>query len=387
MYVLIGPAGGSYGAGPLDRSEALGSARHQEAIRITLSRTPGDFLNLRHKLSRRLLLKGSHFFFARNGRTRVLNFARYLMERRRASKVCYLPPLVFLDTSVACNLRCPGCATGLRVVRPAPRASLEFMKSVIDQVSATAVEISFFHWGEPFLNDQVFEAISYARSRGVWTVASSHLSLKLSDLPRRIAASGLHELLVSCDGATQETYVKYRKGGDLELVWSNLREIRAHRERLRQRTPILRAKMIVFEHNWHEAKQFRDLALENGADEVEFAFGNGEDFFRKQVMGGGSRFDIVDLSWKEKAPEGICDEIWQALYVTPDGGAQSCCMGHKEEHLFALPEGRPDIRQVWNNESFVASRNYFLGRAAAGQTPSACRNCLYVTNFSGQPRG
>lgn len=148
----------------------------------------------------------------------------------------------------------------------------------------------------------MFAAIQYARSKGLWTLINSHLSLDRPLLAERIVASGLHDLLISCDGASNEVYELYRKGGSFELVMRNLRDVRDCRDRLGRRAPFLRVKMIVFEHNWHEAMRLKELALANGADEVQFVAGNGEETFRGGSVAGGSQFEIEDLSWKEKLP-------------------------------------------------------------------------------------
>jgi pyruvate-formate lyase-activating enzyme len=382
MFVLGPPVRSSYGASPFEREEVLGTAFHREIVRVTLGRMPSGFLSLRHKVSRRLVHKGLHFFLGRNAPGRILNFLVYLVQRKRAAQVRYMPPLLFFDAAASCNLRCPGCATGLRLTRPAAKASRETMHSVIDQVCTSAAQLAFYHWGEAFLNDDVFEAIGYARSKGLWTVVSSHLSLKRPRLAERIVESGLHDLIVSCDGASQDVYQQYRKGGDIEVVWANLRAIRAHRDRLRQRTPFLRAKMIVFEHNWHEAGRFEAMARANGADDVQFAFGNGDKMFQDGIIGSGSQFDVVDLSWKEKKPSGACEDIWQAMYVTPDGGALSCCLGHTNRDLFVQPSPGVDVRRMWNSHAYVAARRYFLGKVDAASTPAPCQSCLYVTRFN-----
>jgi pyruvate-formate lyase-activating enzyme len=387
MYTLGQPTDRSHGAGIYQPADVLGTAFHNDIVRATLGRTPIGFLSLRHKFSRRLVHKGLHFFFAAHALRRVANFVIYLTERKRRSRVHYLPPLVFLDPTVSCNLRCPGCATGLRLTRSAPKASLAGMKRVIDQVCPTAAQLAFYHWGEPFLNDDVFEAIRYARSNGLWTVVSSHLSLRKPRLAQQIVESGLHDLIVSCDGASQETYQRYRRGGEIGLVWSNLEQIRKERDRLRRRAPFIRAKMIVFEHNWHEARRFETLAREKGADEVQFAFGNGDRMFRVGIVASGSQFDVVDLSWKEKKPGGACEEIWQAMYVTPDNGTLSCCMGHADSHLFIPPANRLNIAQAWNSPAYVSARDYFLGRIGAEHMPGGCRSCEFVTRFKTNDRG
>ena len=386
-YVLgHGSTTGGYAQALLPRHQAIGTELHSQVVRTVLNRRPGGFLRLTKKPSLRVFYRALHTLFAKNSLGRILNFGKYLYQRSRKSRVTYLPPLVFVDPSSACNLRCPGCATGLNLTRKRSMASLEMMRSVVDQVSKTALQISFYHLGEAFFNDDVFDAVQHAKSKGLWTLVSSHLSLDRPRLAERIVESGLHDLLISCDGASQAVYEQYRRGGNLELVLSNVRGIRAHRDKLHLKTPFIRMKMIVFEHNWHEVPSFTALARAAGADEVQFVSGNGaEALTGGGAVAGGSQFDIADLSWKEKVPQGACADVWLSMYITPDGGAFSCCLGHKEEDLFVAP-GPPDVRQMWNSEGHVASREYFLGLRPAEALPGICRSCSYVNNFA-QHRG
>jgi pyruvate-formate lyase-activating enzyme len=371
-----------YGASQSEERNAPGGSLHLDTVRLVAMQNPRGFLRMTRRLSRRFVYKGLHFAFGPNSPSRVLNFLLYLRERRRKSSVRYMPPLVFVDPTSKCTLRCPGCATGLGLTRKRTTAPLHMMKTVVDQVSRTAAQIAFYHLGEPFLNDEVFDALKYARSKGLWTLVDTHLSLDRPRLAERIVESGLHELVVSCDGASQSTYEQYRKGGDVELVLANIQAVRNHRDRLRRRTPFIRAKMILFEHNWHEARLFQSRARAHGADEVHFFLGNGPDMFADHITGSGSQFDVAELAWKAKVPSGPCEQIWQDMFVTPDGGIFSCCLGYRDEDLFVPPGTDLDIRTLWNSESYVAARKFFLREHDERQLPGPCRSCGYVTNFS-----
>lgn len=380
-YALGRGSPGGYGASPLKRADWLNTGFHRSITALVLNNRPRGFLRVARVPSRRFVHKVLHTVFAKNSLSRLLNFATYLRERHRKACVQYMPPLIFVDPSSACNLRCPGCATGLDLSRRRSIATLGMMRAVVDQVCRSAIQIAFYHLGEPFFNDDLFDAIRYARENGLWTVVNSHLSLSRPSLAAKVVNSGLHDLLVSCDGASPEAYERYRRGGSLELVMANLRNIRECRDRLGRRTPFIRVKMIVFEHNWHEALLLRKLALSHGADEVQYVAGNGPESLTGAGVACGTQFDVMDLSWKEKLPTGSCQEIWLGMYLTPDGGALSCCLGHRDEDLFVRPGTALDIRAMWNAAPYVAARRFFLGELPAGRTPSICQSCGYVRNF------
>ncbi|MBK7644703.1 MAG: radical SAM protein [Planctomycetes bacterium] len=369
-----------YGPALHEPETVRGTQFHRRMLDIALPRTSWRF-SLRDKLSRRGMHKLFHIFVRHHGARRIANFVRYLRQRERVVEAGYMPPLVALDLSNRCNLKCPGCATGLGLGRVRGSAGFDLARQVIDQVSGTALQLGFFHWGEPLLNRTAYQAIEYAVEQGLWTVVSTNLSFPIDRWLHAIFQSGLHDIVISCDGTTQDVYERYRKGGDVELVFKNLKRLRAMRDELGQRTPYLRAKMIVFEHNWHQIEEFRERALAAGADEVTYAFGYGGESYQTGTNGGGHYFDLTRLEWVRKSPAGACTEVWKEIFVGHDGAAFSCCLGYRDEDLFAGPadDGQIDVAAIWNNGHYRASRRFFAEGGPSTDLPKGCQDCEFVT--------
>ncbi len=74
-------------------------------------------------------------------------------------------------------------------------------------------------------------------------------------------------MVVSIDGATQPVYERFRRKGDLEQAFDNIRKLVAARRRLGHRTPILAWRFLAFEHNAHEIPAAREKARELGLDQ------------------------------------------------------------------------------------------------------------------------
>jgi len=96
--------------------------------------------------------------------------------------------------------------------------NLEDFKRIVDQIAPYAYYVELYNWGEPFLHPQIFDMIRYASERKISVQLSSNLNYFNEEMAEQAVASGLTRLLVSVDGATQETYEKYRCGGRLEVV-------------------------------------------------------------------------------------------------------------------------------------------------------------------------
>jgi hypothetical protein len=78
--------------------------------------------------------------------------------------------------------------------------------------------------------------------------------------------SGLNFLFLSIDGASQDSYGRFRRGGDFELCLRNIRELVEVKRERSSATPFLLWRFLTFEHNVHEVEAARQLAAELGVD-------------------------------------------------------------------------------------------------------------------------
>ena len=69
--------------------------------------------------------------------------------------------------------------------------------------------INFYFQGEPFLNKQLPEMISESFEKRIYTATSTNAHFLDSNTAKRTVESGLHRLIISIDGTTQETYEQY----------------------------------------------------------------------------------------------------------------------------------------------------------------------------------
>jgi len=129
--------------------------------------------------------------------------------------------------------------------------------AIMADLGLRAFAAHYYNTSEPLLNKRLPDDIAFANRYQVRTSVSSHLSLPKLDA-ERIVESGLDILQVAADGATQAVYERYRRGGQIELVYENISRIVAAKKRLKRSTPTIRWHYLTFEHNAHEV----DLAIE-----------------------------------------------------------------------------------------------------------------------------
>jgi hypothetical protein len=158
-------------------------------------------------------------------RNLVLNERERLAHTERTTS---MPVTGQIDPAFACNLECPLC---LSEMARRQGYTMPIMKETeLDHILATygdyLVRIWLSLWGEPLLNKRLPELIAQCKSREIWVLISSNMSVPLNDLAiEALVKSGLDAIILSIDGATQETYRTYRRGGDLALVLDNVRRL------------------------------------------------------------------------------------------------------------------------------------------------------------------
>ena len=178
------------------------------------------------------------------------------------------PVIAQVEPANYCNLKCPLCLTSTVTKSRNPALlSFEAFQRFIDECGDYLLHLIFWNWGEPFLNPDLFRMIAYAKRKGIIVHTSTNGNVPLDEAQTEaLVDSGLDSLVVAVDGATQETYEKYRIGGRLDVVLSNIQKIVRIRSRKGSASPIINMRFVVMRHNESEIPQARILAQKLGVD-------------------------------------------------------------------------------------------------------------------------
>ncbi len=210
---------------------------------------------------------------------KVLNLllTKYEYQHQRINKLAR--PIGFmLDPSNGCQLGCPTCVNSFNrkyvdaVFNPWPKGMMkrDTFTTFIDDVGLFAFTGHFYNKHEPLLNKNTPAYVKRATSYRVETLISSNLSFPKLDI-EGIVASGLKELMVAIDGVSQQVYSKYRRGGEVELVFANVRKIVEERRKTGLNTPYLRWQYLTFAHNVGEVEDAIETARSLGFDSFNLA--------------------------------------------------------------------------------------------------------------------
>lgn len=304
------------------------------------------------------------------------------------------PYMLIVDPVNVCNLKCPLCPTG-RGELPLKNGKMEAdaFRGLLDAMAPWAVKVMLYNWGEPFLHKDIIEIIRAAHDRRIATALSSNLNLLPKGGADAVVLSGLDDLIVSCDGLSQETYARYRRGGTLEKVFENLRAIAEAKQRLGRSTPRIEFQFLVFEHNEHEVPRVEETARGLGADFVRvmppYVGPNDADIrparggeYRKEEErasdDGKSVFergaDLAEMARRNPPPLN-CFWPWRSMVINWNGSVDPCCFKNYHEAFGNVFEQPPE--QIWNSPVYRYSRRWITGKATTEEPEFeiVCRGC------------
>lgn len=287
-----------------------------------------------------------------------------------------VPPILTIEPTNVCNLRCPLCVTGNgSMERAYGRMDLQTYKRLIDALASRAIYLVLFHQGEPYLHREFHELVAYAKRRGLYVTTSSNAHYFDAPTAEATVRSGLDTIIISVDGATPETYSRYRVGGSLEKVLAGTRNLVAAKKRLQRKTPYIYLQFIVMQHNEHELAVMEKLAVELGVDRFLKKTVQVETFAEAQewlpAAESFRRYQLTENDFTVKGGKGACPRPWLTTLVNWDGSVVPCCFDKNGHHLTG-DATTADFTKIWQSENYAHFRHTLLNDRDA---IDMCRNC------------
>jgi len=180
---------------------------------------------------------------------------------------------LIVDPSNGCNLHCPGCVHTLSQTNfdwPNGLITEESYSNFLGIYAPYAFYAILYNYGEPFLNPQTPNMVKKSKDYLLDVEISSNLSIPRLDC-NSIVESKLDTLIVSLDGVSQEVYSKYRRNGNVDVVFDNIHSLVMRKKEAGSNRPYIIWRYLVFEHNSHEIDIAKKTAGEIGVDELHLA--------------------------------------------------------------------------------------------------------------------
>ncbi len=264
------------------------------------------------------------------------------------------PDTVRVETTNACNARCIICPHQ-SMTRPTETMQEHLFRRIVDECAANDCrEIHLHNFGEPLLDRQLEERIRYAKQAGLRRVKIfSNGSLITPTRARRLVQSGLDEIKISIDGASQEEFERIRYPLRFEQVLRNIHQLVAVRNELQSTLSIRVACCSTSD------KTATMAALESVVD--GFSFGKIHNWASEDEGAGD---------------EGVrrpCSRLWRTFTVLANGDIALCCLDYDGQHLLGRIDDTTSIRDIWNSSTYRRLRRM---HTRAQQTEiSLCSSC------------
>ena len=298
----------------------------------------------------------------------------------RSGRTWALPPVVQIEPSSNCNLRCSLCPCGSKSMkRPSGQMSLATFDRVMSELGDAMVCAVLYAWGEPLLNSLLPQMIAACAKRNIATMTSTNgNALRDLDHALELVDSGLSHLVIAVDGAEQETYEAYRKGGELSTVFRCAELVTQAKAIRRSATPYTNIRTVLMSTNAGELDRIEAFARSVGAnmfswksvgclvDSPQYAgyVPIGPATGREPVAGGALTIQCP-YPWRQPTI------FWDVTVVACefDYDAESP-LGNVHKHSF---------KEIWSGDTIVGLRGMFRSNKAR---PSFCSRCPYPSRKS-----
>lgn len=293
------------------------------------------------------------------------------------------PRRIRVEASSICQLRCPSCPTGTGQLKSSIVGggflSPENFGALLDTLpDVQSVELS--NWGEVFLNKNLAELLEIASARGTEITLGNGVNLSTASETnlRAVVRYRVSRITVSIDGASQETYERYRVGGNFERVIQHVKRINALKRELKSDLPKLSWQYVVFGYNEHELPLAKRMARELDMEfkpklswDEEFSPVRDREFvLRETGLQATSRSDFRDRQSRDYTRR-ICTQLWLRPQVNFDGKVLGCCVNTWSDFGNAFEEG---LLPILNGPRMNSARQMLMGkREPDPDTP--CASC------------
>jgi len=296
------------------------------------------------------------------------NKFRYWLHKKIGAefipKVPNFPPMIFLETTTRCNLKCYTCPREKLIKEghfEIGDMDLNFYKQCIDEIANyPGVVLRPFNDGEPLLHPQIIEMIKYAKKKKVYVWMNTNGLLLEETKARAFIEAGLDVLEVSIDAVNEETYKHTRPGGDYNRVVENVRRY-VELKKINKSSVKIVVSFVETTGNFADVAKFKKL-WEGYVDRV---------FIRPfhQIDRCLNDMKARDYKFKRRYP---CPQLWRRFIVNHDGKVKFCVQDCRNQGIIG-DRKKQTIKEIWQNRPYKEIRQLHIQGNFSEILP--CRDC------------
>jgi wyosine [tRNA(Phe)-imidazoG37] synthetase (radical SAM superfamily) len=292
------------------------------------------------------------------------------------------PPIIVIETTNVCNLRCIHCPQGLGFpdspdYKPVYMSWDIYMKAIDEIARNKIILLRFSPDGEALVHPQFLDQIAYAKAKGIAPINLTTNGLTLDNqaiekgerIPDKTIMDRLLELKldvidISLDAATKDQYEVVRKGSDYHRVWSNIHRLLYLRNAQKAETSIM-LSIVDQPEVGDEIEQF----VEYWTPLVDRVIVR--PYLTNLGYSDRKPGDIVDQNPNiERWP---CPQFWKRVTISTEGFIKFCVVDWSNDN--AVKHLNEDsIESVWRSAEYERMRSCHLtGRY--GDAHDICGPC------------
>lgn len=291
---------------------------------------------------------------------------------RQSIEVPYFPPVIWIEPTSACNLKCPMCLTGKGTVKKVSSGMMDMslFRSIVEQLKdKPIIRTALFFRGEPLLHPNIVEMVELVSKFNLRPYFHTNGALMTPKLAEELIKAGLTYISFSFDDGTKGEYEMHRVGGQYEVTLNNIVQFLEAKKRLGVQLPYVVIQKIDFKgtgvnedyknlfHNL-PVNQFKANPLHNWSGEIA----------------------EMSIKGKESLPVYPCPDPWQRLTICWDGTVVGCCNDMLQKYVLGDVK-KDSLEKIWNNNEIMRLRN--LMNSGENKYIPLCKDCsfLYVDDW------
>jgi radical SAM protein with 4Fe4S-binding SPASM domain len=290
-----------------------------------------------------------------------------------------MPWGISIEPTNSCNLSCPECPTGTRgLTRPTGSIDPDLFQKIINETKKTTFFLNLYFQGEPFLHKNLINLIGIAKKRRFFISCATNAHFIDEDQAKKLVASGLDHLVISFDGTTQESYEKYRIGGDIEKVKKAITFLVKEKKDQRKKYPLIILQFLILRHNAHQVEEAKGIAKKLRVDKLVFKTAQMYDlspenpFLPENPL--HSRYIKIPEGKLElkSTQKNRCRKLWSSCVITWDGRVAPCCYDKNASYCFGYLDKNTFSEIIYSKASQEFRRRVLQNRKEI----DICLNCL-----------
>lgn len=298
-------------------------------------------------------------------------YRRQWEENPKNHTVNAVPVHLDIEATSNCNLLCTMCPRTEMIENgkfwKVKNFDFDLYTRLIDEGAEKGLcSIKFNYLGEPLMNPRLVEMIRYAKERGIVDVMfNTNATLLTERIAKQLIEAGLDKLFFSFDSPFREHYNEIRVNANYDKTLRNIQRFKEIRDSYGTGKPFTRISMVRMKENEHEWLAFKEL-FEPLVDAVAWV-----DYIEHTSQSGTDAKIAVDKV-QSNGKKFCCPQLWQRMFVHPDGVVTVCCVDSARKLQVGNIHGKT-VEEIWNGLEYQKLRElHATGRI--DEIP-VCSNC------------